>query len=98
MSDDFLVLNTTDENGVDDETNARTKGRLRSFLDRVEKIEVDEQALRDDKKLIYAEAKGEGFDTKALRKLVKLRKKDKQTREQEEAVLDLYIASIGGLD
>lgn len=98
MSDDFLVLDTPDANGVTDEQNDATKGRLRSFLDRIERLEAEEQEKRDDKKLIYAEAKGEGFDTKAVRKLVKLRKKDKQTREQEEAVLDLYIASIGGLD
>lgn len=86
----------TDE--VTDEVNEQAKGRLKSFLQRIENIESDEQDLRDSKKEIYAEAKGEGFDTKALRKLVKLRKKDKVTREQEEAVLELYILSIGGLD
>lgn len=98
MSDDFLVLDDTDANGVTDEQSEETKGRLRSFLERIERIESEEQEKRDDKKLIYAELKGEGFDSKAVRKIVKLRKKDKQTREQEEAVLDLYVASIGGLD
>jgi uncharacterized protein (UPF0335 family) len=101
MSDDFLVLDgdtTADANGVTDTVNTQSKARLKTFIERIQNVEEQEAERRADKKEIYAEAKGEGYDTKALRKLINLMKKDKQKREAEEAMLDLYIASIGGLD
>ena len=71
--------------------------RLRSFIQRIEKLEEDKAAVGEDLKEVYAEAKGEGFDTKILRKVVRLRKQDTATRQEEEALIDLYLSAIGGL-
>ena len=100
MSDEFLVLEEqakpkADKNGVTDEQNVATQNRLKGFIERIQTVEEQEAAVRADKKEIYAEAKGEGFDTKAIRKIISLLKKDKMKREAEEAVLDLYKTQIG---
>ncbi len=76
---------------------AAAQGRLKSFLERIERLEVDKAAVSDDMKQVYAEAKGEGFDTKIIRKVIRLRKQDKVQRDEEEALLDLYLSAIGGL-
>ena len=76
---------------------AAAQGRLKSFLERIEKLEEDKAAVAEDMKEVYAEAKGEGFDTKILRKVVRLRKQDKVKRQEEEALVDLYLSAIGGL-
>lgn len=70
-------------------------GQLRSFIERVEKLEEEKASIAEDIKEVFAEMKGTGFDTKAVRKLIKLRKKDKAEREEEEAILDLYMNAIG---
>ncbi len=69
--------------------------QLRAFVERVEAIEEDIGALQDDRKEIFAEAKATGFDTKALRAIIRLRKRDPNERAEEEAVLDLYKAALG---
>jgi uncharacterized protein (UPF0335 family) len=71
------------------------QGRLRSFIERVERLEEDKAAIMADIKEVYAESKGEGFDTKIMRKVVRLRKQDKAKRQEEEAILDLYLSAIG---
>jgi uncharacterized protein (UPF0335 family) len=71
------------------------KDRLRSFVERVERLEEEKKALSDDIKEIYAEAKGEGFDTKILRQVVSLRKLDKADFQEREAMLDLYLSALG---
>jgi uncharacterized protein (UPF0335 family) len=71
--------------------------RLKSIIERVERLEEDKAAIMGDIKEVYAEAKGEGFDVKVLRKIVKLRAQDKARRQEEEALLELYVAAIGGL-
>ncbi len=73
------------------------QGRLKTIIERIERLEEDKKAVSEDLKEVYAEAKGEGFDTKILRKVVALRKKDKVKREEEEALIDLYLSAIGGL-
>ncbi len=73
------------------------KDRLRSFVERVERLEEEKKALSDDIKEVYAEAKGEGFDTKILRKVIRLRKADAAKRQEEEALIELYVTAIGGL-
>ncbi len=70
-------------------------GQLRAIIERIERLEEDKQAIADDIKDVYAEAKGTGFDTKAIRTIVRLRKKDQAEREEEESVLDLYKAALG---
>ncbi len=69
--------------------------RLKSFLDRVERLEEEKKGLADDIKDIYAEAKGVGFDVKTMRKILKLRKMEAEKRREEEELLDLYKAAIG---
>ncbi|WP_025031448.1 DUF2312 domain-containing protein [Nitratireductor aquibiodomus] len=70
-------------------------GQLRAFVERIERVQEDIDALSDDRKEIYAEAKAMGFDTKAVRAIVKLRKLDPTERQEAEAVLDTYKAALG---
>jgi uncharacterized protein (UPF0335 family) len=76
---------------------ATAQGRLKSFVERIERLEEDKTAIMGDLKEVFAEAKGEGFDVKILRKVVRLRKQDKAKRQEEEALIDLYLSAIGGL-
>lgn len=69
--------------------------RLKSFLDRVERLEEEKKGLADDIKDIFAEAKGVGFDVKTMRKLLKLRKMEIEKRREEEDLLEVYKAAIG---
>jgi uncharacterized protein (UPF0335 family) len=77
--------------------NSTAQTRLKTIIERVERLEEDKAAVANDIKEVFLEAKGEGFDVKILRKVVRLRKQDKAKRLEEEAILDLYLAAIGGL-
>ena len=88
MADDGSSLDTL---------NATAQTKLKSIIERIERLEEDKAAVASDLKEVYAEAKGEGFDTKILRKVVRLRKQDSAKRQEEEALVDLYISAIGGL-
>jgi len=68
--------------------------RLRSFVERIERLEEEIKGLTEDKKDIYAEAKGEGFDVKILREVVRLRKQDKDERDERDSLLDMYLHAI----
>lgn len=70
-------------------------GQLRAFLERIERLEEEKKTVADDIKDVYAEAKGTGFDTKAIRTLIRLRKMDQAERQEAEAILDLYKAALG---
>ncbi len=70
-------------------------GQLRAFIERIERLEEEKADIGNDIKEVFAEAKGTGFDTKAIRTIIRLRKKDQTEREQEEAILDLYKAALG---
>ncbi|SMH56971.1 DUF2312 domain-containing protein [Mesorhizobium australicum] len=70
-------------------------GQLKAFIERVERLEEEKQTISDDIKDVYAEMKGTGFDTKAVRTIIRLRKKDQAERQEEEAILDLYKAALG---
>ncbi|MEM1278050.1 MAG: DUF2312 domain-containing protein, partial [Pseudomonadota bacterium] len=72
-------------------------GQLRAIIERIERLEEEKKEVADQIKEVYAEAKGNGFDTKTLRKIVGLRKKDAEEREEEEAMLDLYMSALGML-
>ena len=76
---------------------ATAQGRLKSFIERIERLEEDKAAVANDMKEVFAEAKGEGFDVKILRKVIRMRKQDKVKRQEEEALIDLYLSAIGGL-
>lgn len=69
--------------------------RLRTFIQRIERLEEEETALKQDKKEVYAEAKGEGYDAKIIRKIVAIRKRDKSEVQEEDALLDLYMTALG---
>jgi len=69
--------------------------RLRSFIERVERLEEEKAAIQGDVKEVYAEAKGEGYDTKILRQVVRLRKMDRAQRQEQEALLELYLSALG---
>jgi uncharacterized protein (UPF0335 family) len=71
------------------------KDQLKAIIERVERLEEEKKAIADDIRDVYAEAKGNGFDTKALRTVVRLRKQDKQEREEQEAILDTYLQALG---
>ena len=69
--------------------------QLKSLIERIERLEDEKRALGEDIKEVYAEAKGTGFDTKAMRSIIRLRKKDQAERQEEDAILDLYMAALG---
>ena len=70
-------------------------GQLKSLVERIERLEEEKAALAADIREIYAEAKGNGFDTKIMRQVVRIRKLDKADRQEMEAVLDLYLSALG---
>ncbi|SDQ27592.1 DUF2312 domain-containing protein [Pseudovibrio sp. Tun.PSC04-5.I4] len=69
--------------------------QLKAFIERIERLEEEKKILTDDIKVVYAEAKGNGFDVKAMRKIVSLRKLKPHDREEAEAILDLYLHALG---
>jgi uncharacterized protein (UPF0335 family) len=69
--------------------------QLRAFVERIERLEEEKKAIADDIKEVYAEAKGNGFDSKVMRKLVSIRKQDRAERLEQEAILDLYMHALG---
>ncbi len=70
-------------------------GQLKSIVERIERLEEEKAGLAEDIKEIYAEAKGNGFDTKTIRRVVRARKKDAAKRAEEEEMLDLYMSAVG---
>lgn len=69
--------------------------RLRSFVERIERLEEEKQALAADIREVYSESKGAGFDIKVLRQLIQLRKMDKEDRNQMEEILSVYERALG---
>lgn len=68
---------------------------LLSFIERIERLEEDKKQISEDIKDVYAEAKSTGYDVKIMRKIVAIRKQDKDKRREEEEILDLYLAALG---
>ena len=77
------------------DANTLDGGHLKSFIERIERLEEEKKAIVDDIKDVYAEAKGNGYDAKIMRKIVSLRKQDAHKRREEEEILDLYLAALG---
>jgi len=71
------------------------KDQLKAIVERIEHLEEEKKAIADDIRDVYAEAKGNGFDVKALRTVVRLRKQDKAEREEQEAILEVYLHALG---
>ncbi|AWC21962.1 DUF2312 domain-containing protein [Aminobacter sp. P9b] len=80
---------------ITDTSQTVAAGQLRAFIERIERLEEEKKTISDDIKDVYAEAKGTGFDTKAVRTLIRLRKQDQAERDEAEAILDLYKAALG---
>jgi uncharacterized protein (UPF0335 family) len=70
-------------------------GQLRTIVERIERLEEEKKTIAGDIKEVYAEAKGNGFDIKILRKVITLRKKDANERQEEESMIDVYLAALG---
>lgn len=70
-------------------------GQLRALVERIERLEEEKKTIAGDIKEVYAEAKSNGFDTKILRKVISLRKKDAAERQEEESLIDVYLAALG---
>ena len=84
-----------DDSQTISETTRVARDELRSFVERFERLEAEKKDIADQQKEVMAEAKGRGYDTRALRKIVALRKKDPQELSEEEAVLELYKEALG---
>lgn len=78
-----------------DEAQAVAVAQLRAFIERIERLEEEKKTISDDIKQIYSEAKNSGFDTKAIRTIIRLRKKEDRERQEEEAMIDLYKNALG---
>jgi uncharacterized protein (UPF0335 family) len=76
-------------------TESVAQDQLRAFVERIERMEEEKKAIAEDIKEIYSEAKGNGFDTKVLRQVIRIRKQDHSERMEQEAILDLYMAALG---
>ena len=77
------------------DTGGVAAGQLRSFIERIERLEEEKKGIADDIRDVFAEAKGNGFDTKIMRQVIRLRKKEPAERQEEEAILDLYMHALG---
>lgn len=69
--------------------------QLRSFIERIERLEEEKKTIADDIKDVFAEAKATGFDTKVMRQVIRIRKQDRDERQEMEALLDLYLHALG---
>ena len=77
------------------DTNSVAAGELKAFIERIERLEEEKKALAGDLRDVYTEAKSQGFDTKVMRKIVALRRRDQAERKEEEAIMDLYLEALG---
>jgi len=73
------------------------KDQLKSIIERIERLEEEKKTISDDIRDVYAESKGNGFDVKALRQIVRLRKQDPNERQEQETILETYMQALGML-
>lgn len=78
--------------------NPQTAQQLKSIIERIERLEEEKRALAEDIKEVYAEAKGNGFDAKIIRRVVSIRKQETAERVEMEQLIDLYLAAVGTKD
>ncbi|KPU84839.1 hypothetical protein JI58_01250 [Marinosulfonomonas sp. PRT-SC04] len=86
---------TAADRGVTDAVYRVSADELRAFVERIERLDAEKKDLAEAQKEVMAEAKGRGYDTKALRKIIAMRKRDAQDLAEEEAVLDMYKEALG---
>lgn len=83
-----------DDASTIDVLNSTAQTQLKTILERIERLEEDKAAVMADLKEVYAEAKGNGFDVKIIRKVVRIRKMDRAKRQEEDALVDLYLSAV----
>lgn len=76
------------------QTDSVAADQLKAFIERIERLEEEKAGINGDIREIFAEAKGNGFDTKAMRRIIALRRKDRAERQEEEAILELYMQAL----
>ena len=81
----------------EDHATSFAKDQLKAIIERIERLEEEKKAIADDIKDVYAEAKGNGYDVKALRTIIRLRKQDADERHEEETILETYMQALGML-
>lgn len=95
MSENVAAFPASPESDEPKEVGGVAGARLKSFIERIERLEEEKAGIADDIKDVYAEAKGVGFDTKTMRKIISLRKLDHEKRREAEELLELYKTAIG---
>lgn len=85
------------EKDNDDTAHSFAKGQLKAIIERIEKLEEEKKAISDDIKDVYGEAKGNGFDVKTLRTIIRMRKQDADERQEQETILETYMQALGML-
>lgn len=95
MADNIAAFPASHDESETKEVGGVAGQRLKSFIERIERLEEEKAGLADDIKDVYAEAKGVGFDTKTMRKIISLRKLDHEKRREAEELLELYKTAIG---
>lgn len=81
----------------DDTAHSFAKGQLKAIIERIERLEEEKKTISDDIKDVYGEAKGNGFDVKALRTIIRMRKQDVDERQEQETILETYMQALGML-
>ncbi len=79
----------------EDQATRFAKDQLKSIIERIERLEEEKKTISDDIRDVYAESKGNGFDVKALRTIVRLRKQDPNERQEQETILETYMQALG---
>ncbi|MEI6573741.1 MAG: DUF2312 domain-containing protein [Alphaproteobacteria bacterium] len=95
MADRKASFYLTSKSGEALMSNSVSGDELRAFIERIERLEEEKAALAGDIRDVYSEAKANGFDTKIMRKIITLRRKDHAERKEEEAIMDLYLEALG---
>lgn len=85
----------TDHNEATFQTESIAADQLKAFIERIERLNEEKDGIAEDIRSVYAEAKGSGFDSKVLRKIIAIRKQDYAQRQEEEAILELYMTALG---
>lgn len=78
-----------------DVINSTAKNQLKSYIDRIERLDIEKQEVQEQIKDVYQELKGNGFDAKIVRKVVRIRRQDRAKREEENSILELYLSALG---
>lgn len=81
-----------------DDVHGIARDQLKAFVERIERLEEENKAINDDKKDLYGEAKSMGYDVKILKQVIAIRRKDKDQRLEEEAILNTYLAALGMIE